>query len=180
MPRGRPPKNKKPTDSNNKLNKNVEIKAIEPPRQKRKYTKRQKVPKNIAEDDTVIKLEAKKRGRKRGRKKKDQELTFRSEEVVDYMIRNYPHMGIERIREKVLDGLKVMKDINDEPYRLYGFVHKKIKYYYDDNDAILNTDGVIIGYFIKQEDQNKKMYMLQQNNTDIRTFEQVINSIERK
>lgn len=152
----------------------------EAPRQKRKYTKRKKVEQNVAEDDTVIKPEAKKRGRKRGRKKKDQELTFKSEEVLDYMIRNYPHMGIERIREKVNDGLKVMKELGDNPYLLYKFPHDGNTYYYDDKNAILNTDGKIVGYFIKQENGTNKMFSIQQKNKDTRTFAEVIESIEKK
>lgn len=162
------------------LNYDLNNVITEAPRQKRKYTKRKKVEQNIADDDTVIKPEAKKRGRKRGRKKKDQELTFKSEEVLDYMIRNYPHMGIERIRDKVIDGLKIMKELGDNPYLLYKFSHDDNTYYYDDKNAILNTDGKIVGYFIKQEDGSNKMFSITQKNKDIRTFDQVIDSIEKK
>ena len=209
MPRGRPPKNKKVSTTGKNNLKYVKITTKRPkrfgksilnqeldadelcndalnivndivPRQKRKYTKRKKLEQNIADDDTVIKPEAKKRGRKRGRKKKDQELIFKAEDVLDYMIRNYPYMGIERIRDKVIDGLKIMKELGDNPYLLYKFSHDGHIYYYDDNNAILNADGTIVGYFIKQEDGSNKMYSVNQKNKDTRTFAEVIVSIETK
>lgn len=199
MPRGRPPKNKKKEEDDAKYvvistktklpkgtskSKDVldfmDVNEVEVPRQKRKYTKRKKVEQNIADDDTVIKPEAKKRGRKRGRKKKDQEITFKSEEVIDFMIRNYPRMGIERIRDKVIEGLKIMKELGDNPYLLYKFTYDDLVYYSDDKHAIFNTDGKIVGYFIRQEDGSNKMYQIQHKNKDTRSFEEVIQEIEKK
>ena len=117
-------------------------------------------------------------GRKRGRKSKNQDTLFKSEEVLDYVDRNYPDLGINRIRDKVINGLKVMRNMKNHPYLLYKFPYEGRTYYYDENDAIINTDGVLIGYFIKQRDGNKKMYMFEQRNKDQRTFEQIINDIE--
>ena len=200
MPRGRPPRNKadkkdskyvkisskntkRPKGSENSILKqelDPDDEITEAPRQKRKYTKRRKMEQNIADDETVIRHEAKKRGRKRGRKKKDQDQAFKPEDVLDYMVRNYPHMGIDRIRDKVIDGLKVMKELGDNPYLLYKFSHDGNTYYYDDKNAILNTDGSIVGYFVKQEDGTNKMFSILQKNKDTRTFDQVIDSIEKR
>ena len=149
------------------------------PVQRRKYV-RKKIAKNIADDDTVIKPDAKKRGRKRGRKKKDQDLTFKAEDVLDFMIRNYPQMGIERIRENVIEGLRTMNELGDSPYRLYRFTYNDNTCYYDDKGAILNADGKIIGYFVKQYDGTNKMYLFEHKNKDTRSFAEVIESIEGK
>jgi hypothetical protein len=114
------------------------------------------------------------RGRKRGRKSKNQEILFKPEEVMDYVARNYPDIGIDRIRNKVVNGLKVMKNIKNNPYLLYKFPYKNVTYYYDDNGAILNTDGVLIGYFIHRGGGIKKMYMFDQKNKDTRTVDEII------
>ena len=151
----------------------------EPVRQKRKYTRRKPIEYNKADDDTIIKPEAKKRGRKRGRKKKETELLFKPEEVIDYVHRNFPLMGIDRIRDKVIDGLKVMREFGDSPYLLYKFTYSDTIYYYDNEGAILNTDGKLVGYFVKQQDGNNKMYMFKRKNKDVRSFQEVIDSIER-
>jgi hypothetical protein len=151
------------------------------PRQKRKYTKRQKIEPKIGDDNMVIKPEAKKRGRKRGRKKRDQELLFKTEEVLDYMIRNYPQMGINQIRSKVIDGMISMKQLGDTPYVLEKFTHTNGSIYYiDTKGAIFNTDAIIVGYFVKQTDGKEKMYLIEQKNIISESYDEIINSIENK
>jgi hypothetical protein len=159
---------------NNKI-----VEGDQPVRQKRKYTRRKPISYNKTDDDTIIKPEAKKRGRKRGRKKKEEYLLFKPEEVIDFVHRNFPLMGIDRIRDKVIDGLKIMREFGDSPYLLYKFTYDDTIYYYDNEGAILNTDGKLVGYFVKQKDGNNKMYMFKRKNKDIRTFQEVIDSIER-
>jgi hypothetical protein len=183
MGRGRPKKN--PTPETNNVNKSTDSKennnnGAEEPRKKRKYTRRKKPEQNKADDDTVIKPEAKRRGRKRGRKKKEQDLYMKPDEIVDYIIRNFPNMGIEKIREKVLNGIKIMKKFGDSPYLLYKFTYEGNVYYYDDKNSILNSDGQLVGFFIKQNEGVNKMYMINQKNVDNRTYQQVIDSIEKK
>ena len=181
MPRGRPRKNKKidnimldlEQDDINNIN-NIN----DAQRQKRKYIRKKKPEQNKADDGTIIKPEAKKRGRKRGRKKKEQELLLKPDEILAYMIRNFPYMGIEKIKDKVINGLQIMKDIGDNPYLLYKFIHEDKTYYYDDMNTILNADGQIVGFFIKQPDETNKMCMIDRKNRDIRTFQEVINEIE--
>jgi len=175
MPRGRPRKNKKIDTMLLNLDQNE---VSDPPRQKRKYVRKKKPEQNKADDGTIIKPEAKKRGRKRGRKKKEQELLLKPDEILEYMIRNFPYMGIEKIKDKVINGLKVMKDIGDNPYLLYKFTHDDKIYYYDDMNTILNTDGQIVGFFIKQNDGINKMFMIDKKNRDIRSFQEVIDEIE--
>jgi hypothetical protein len=204
-PRGRPPKNKtnipnttcESNKDTKKYKKNTDKtgvfidehgKEIDPPRQKRKYTRRKHL-KNILsgdgtntngselkEEEKSKNVQPKQRGRKRGRKSKNQEVLFKPEEVVDYIIRNYPNIGIDKIRDKLIDGLKIMKDVKNNPYLLYKFPYKGTTYYYDDNDAILNSDGILIGYFIKQHNGSKKMYMFEKKYTI--NFEKIIEAVE--
>lgn len=145
--------------------------------QKRKYTRKQNIQMK-AHDNTSIQPIAKKRGRKKGIKD-NKDSIFKPDEILDYMIRNFPEMGIERIKEKVLIGLKVMKDIEDNPYLLDKFIHNNVTYYYDDKNAIFNTDGKVIGFFIKQPnvDNDVKIYHIE-SNRDARTYEEIINFIE--
>lgn len=203
--RGRPPKNKNPDAEDVKYVKistktfsqlktqGIELEGFEPGiyqtqkqkgeaviKQKRKYTRRKPVVYNKLDDNTIIKPETKKRGRKRGRKSKDQEVVFKPHEILDYIHRNYPLMGINRIREKVIDGLKLMRDLEEGAYILTKFTYDGSSYYFDDNNAILNTDGKLIGLFISQTDGNNKMYLFNRKDKDIRTFKEVIDDIENK
>ena len=167
------------SDNNNLSDVQLNIENI--PRQKRKYTKRQKIEPKIGDDNTIIKPEAKKRGRKRGRKKRDQEVLFKTEEILDYMIRNYPHMGIDQIKTQVIEGLIAMKQIGDTPYVLEKFTHTDGSIYYTDTKgAIFNTDALIVGYFIKQPDGKEKMYLIEQKNKIIKSYDEIIKSIENK
>lgn len=140
---------------------------------KRKYTKR-KPKENIQKKYVQI---PKKRGRKRGRKRKDQDLIMKPEEILDYMIRNYPRMGIEHIKDDVIRGIKKMKEMGNSPYVLDRFMYEDNIYYEDDKGAILNSDAVLVGYFIEQNGQ-KNIYMFKNKDDDNRTYEEIIRSIE--
>ena len=139
--------------------------------------KSQYVPK---QDDAVIIFESKKRGRKRGRKKKNSDLIFRPDEIIDYMVRNFPYMGIDKIKDKVLNGMNILRNMGNSAYLLYQFTYEGVTYYYDDMNAVLNTDAQVIGYLIDQTDGGKKLYLLHPNTRDNRTYQQVINDIELK
>jgi hypothetical protein len=149
-------------------------------RSKRKYTRRTPAPHIVAEDNTVIKPESKKRGRKRGRKKQEHDMLFKPEEILDYIQRNYPHVNIEKIRYKIIDGLKLMREFGERPYLLYKFEYDHTTYYYDDRGSILNTDGQLVGLFVKQSNDINKMFMFESKNKDRRTFQEVIDQIERR
>lgn len=183
MPRGRPRKQNDDTKNDakegiKKYYNNGDL--VEIPKQKRKYTRKQKPEQHKTDDDTMIKPEGKKRGRKRGRKKKDQDPLYKPEEILDFMIRNYPEMRIERIKDKVLLGLKNMKDLGDDPYLLQKFTFDNKIFYYDAQNTILNSDGQLVGYFIKQIDGTNKMHMIRQKNRDHRSYQEIIDSIEKR
>lgn len=147
---------------------------------KRKYTKKNSNPKEIKTDNNVvIKPEAKKRGRKRGRRKKGEEFIMKPEDVLDYMIRNFPGMKLEHIRDKVIKGLKLKRDIGENYYVLDKFIYKGLVYYYDSRNTILNSDAQFVGFFINQDDGSKKIQFLKSSQEDNRTYEAVIDDIER-
>lgn len=171
-PRGRPRK-----DAINEQYKKITTQSTDKP--KRKYTRRKPIEYNVDEDGEVIKTEGKKRGQKRGRKKKGLNMLFKPEEVLDYIDRNFPLIKIDRIREKVIDGMKAMREFGEFPYILYKFTHESAIHYYDDKGAVLNADGRLVGYFIKQPDGHNKLYMFEQKNKDNRSYQDVINQIEK-
>jgi hypothetical protein len=153
---------------------------IEAQRKRREHEKQKRLEKMIADDDTIIKPEPKKRGRKSGRKKDSQDMLLKIDDVLDYMARNYPHLGIDKIRDKIIIGIKEMKSIETNPHLLYKFKHNDMTYYYDEKGAIYNPDGKVVGYFVKHDNNSidSKMYMIESKNKDTRTFQEVIDSIE--
>jgi hypothetical protein len=121
--------------------------------------------------------DVKKRGRKKGRGRKD-ELDFKPEAVIDYMIRNFPYMGIEKIKHRVLDGLKTKRNMNDTPYMLCKFSHNGANHYHDDYGTILNADCMVVGYLVKNDDGSEKKYMIDIKKKDTRSYQEVIDQIE--
>ncbi len=93
------------------------------------------------------------------------------------MVRNYPKMGIEHIRDNVIIGLKKMRELGDNPYVLDKFEYRGTSYYEDEKGGVLNSDAVIVGYFIEKNGQ-KNLYMFEYSDDDNRTYEEVIESIE--
>lgn len=200
MPRGRPPKNK-----NNNVNKNLtmDTDGMNCPAKKKKYQRKKKQENGKKEkgkkekenlehpslpfSDPIldplfdhlgnsIKIEGKKRGRKRGRKKKEDEI--KPEDVIDYMIRNFPRMGIEKIKDRVLNGLKTKKLMDETPYTLDKILHNGIYYYQDAYGTILNADGIIVGYSVKNDDESESKYMIDLDKKDTRSYQEVIDHIE--
>lgn len=141
---------------------------------KRKYV-RNKKERKITSDGNVIKSTPKKRGRKKGKNKKDE--LMKPEDVLDYMIRNFPNMEIEKIRNKVLDGLKNKKKMEDEPYILDKFPLNGKSYYYDDNGIVFDIDANIVGFFVSHDNGTKKLYMINDDNNNM-TYDEIIASIE--
>ena len=132
-----------------------------------------------------------KKNQKRGRKKKLKKELFKAEEVLDYMIRNYPLMGIERIRDNVIDGLKNL-DINRG--RLYTLEQIKIDkktYYYDETGTIFTPDYVIYGIILDENnnrlnctegitDKGPVKVFVYRLNSDFQTPKQLIESIRKE
>ena len=187
MPRGRPPKN------NNVIVFNDVLSVPKNNKNKTKKNKRSKINhvpllNDIDSHDPLNNfmnqsnnpdhiIEVKRRGRKKGRNKKE-ELDYKPDDVIDYMIRNFPYMGIEKIKDRVLDGLKTKKIMDETPYMLSKFLHNGIVHYYDDYGTILNSDCVVVGYFVKNDDGSESKYMIDLNKKDNRSFQEVIDHIE--
>ena len=161
--------------TNYKKKNNVEVKEQ---KQKRKYTKKIKIQ-TVGEDgETIIKMEPKKRGRKRGKSKKTVDTLFKPEEIIDYIIRNYPQKNLHEIRDKLIDGVKKMKEFNETSYLLEKFMYRNSAYYYDKYDVIFNSDGRMVGYYIKQTNGSKKIFQIKNVIIDTRPVNVIINDIE--
>jgi len=193
MPRGRPRKIRPDNPGNNPVNNENKMNPVDPAinqkqiKPKRKYTKRgsQKIdvvyngePPNETINNN-IKPEGKKRGRKRGRKKRNAETMFKVEDVLDFIKRRYPFMGIDKIKDDVINGIGKMRELINSPYLLYKFNYNDKTYYYDDTNTVVNSDGQTVGYIVKRMEGPNRLYMIE-TNFDTRTYEQVINEIEGK
>lgn len=146
MPRGRP-KNAK--NNEKQITNTIGIQYFQNKRQYKKRTQLEKEQKIIP----------KKRGRKAGCTKNNT-ILYKPEEIIDYIHRNYPLLGLNKIKEKLLINIKNEKTLEKKPYILNNFCHNNISYYYDDNDFILNTEGVLIGFFIN-DNEFKKAYLFE-------------------
>lgn len=114
----------------------------------------------------------KKRGRKPGKtmKKKPGELDYNPEYVIDFMIKSYPYMEIDKIKTKVLSDLKRKKEFYNHPNLLTKIRYEGNIYHYDSLGVVYDAECNHIGYLI-----DKKVYPV---NIQIKSFESVINSIE--
>jgi hypothetical protein len=170
MAKGRPSKNKGNVDTTSP--------KPEPAKEKRQYSKRAgKTEQPVDHTNDIMDTEIVKKGRKRGRKKKDSIVQHTPEEIIDYMIRNFPHMKIDQIKEKTLNGLKIMKEMGDNPYILTKFIHQNKVYYYDDQNAVLNPDGILVGFVIRRYDATNRIYFIDNQQTK-QTYQEVIAMIE--
>ena len=138
--------------------------------------------------------------KKRGRKKKNQELLLKPEEVLDYIHRNYPKLGIDKIKDSVVEGLKNRDQNTEQVYVLDEIMVAGEIYFCDDGGNVLNDDAHICGYIIdsdtssddsreveksgsksyrKGKTQDKKNVRVQMfyADTDDRTFKQVMDTI---
>ena len=173
MSRGRPPKNRQNDSTFYKITtRNSDI-------PKRKYTKREPAIVHKTEDGNDVIQEAKKRGRKRGRKKKDLDSLYKPEEVLDFIIRNYPMCNVGIIKDKIIKGLARMREFGDRPNLLYRITYDGKTYYYDDHGTIYNTDGATAGVFVKVPEGYNKMYLFQRNKPT-RTPEDVIRDADKR
>jgi hypothetical protein len=181
MPRGRPPKNKKCDQSFVGIaitnNPNSAVPNIDKP--KRKYTKREPAIVHKTEDGHDVVQEAKKRGRKRGRKKKDQDTLYNPEEVIDFIERNYPQYNLGKIKNKIITGLAKMREFGNRPNLLYRISYDGKTYHYDDRGTIYNTDGATVGVFVKVSDGYNKMYLFNRKKP-LRTPDNVLTDADKR
>jgi hypothetical protein len=161
-----------------------------------KVVKEKKLPPT---HDQVGELQEKKAAppKKRGRKKKNQELLLKPDEVLDYIERNYPKLGIKRIRDSIIEGLKNRDQNVEQTYILDEILVADETYYCDSKGNILNDDAQICGFVIDSdadtnsddstglkthrdgETQDKRAVRVQMfyAESDDRTFKQVMNTI---
>ena len=178
MPRDKTKKidNNEDTYAVNAVNaENPEKPKPEEPKKKRKYVRKKPYVKRPPKP----KPPPKKRGRKRGRKKKDEQYMMKPEEFIDYAIRNFPNMGFDRIREKFIDGVKLRNGIESEKYIMDTHLHNNQYYWKDKYGAIFNLDGQFVAHLV-DKDGEKKFYFLEDSDDDTRTFEEVEADIEKE
>lgn len=89
-----------------------------------------------------------KKPKPRGRKKKAQEHMIKPEEVLEYMIRNYPKLHIDKIKDSVIEGLKNRDVYAERLYVLDDIVINGDVYFCDPCGNILNDDAQICGFVI--------------------------------
>lgn len=94
------------------------------------------------------KTPAKTPAKPRGKKGKMATLMMKPEEVIDFMIRNYPSMNIELIRESVLDSLRNREDNEERLNVLEEITIDDEQYYYDGRGNIINCDTNMCGFVI--------------------------------
>lgn len=148
-------------------------------RQKRKYTKRTIPNMNGGKQktDNTKQQKEEKPVKKRGRKKNDATQNYKVTDVVDYMIRNFPDMEIEKIREKVIEGMTNMRDLGNGPCVFEKFVKDGIVYYNDTRGTVLNKDGQVVGYIVEKENGVKKMYLIKKR--EKKSYQEIISEIEK-
>jgi len=140
-----------------------------------------------------IKPEKKKRGRKqkkdkikkkpgkRGRKKKDHEYVLKPENVLDYICRNYPHLGVGRVKENILIALKINKGHEISNYVFDCLQYKGIRYYYDHFGNVINNRAEQVGIYINNDDV-KKIIMFNEldDRYDLMTSGRIIRMIKEE
>lgn len=73
-------------------------------------------------------------------------MVMRPEEVIDFMIRNYPMMHIELIKDSVLERLRDKED-NEERLKVLEVINiDGQKYYHDGRGNIVNCDIEMCGF----------------------------------
>ncbi len=140
-------------------------------RRKRKYTKKNR--------DVQVKNNQSITEKRRGRKKKDNQQCFRPDYVIDFMIRNYPLMGIEKIRENVLIALKTCDGTHLPQYVLDVMEYDNKKYYYDKYGCILDTNGQLVGHSMTINNE-LCIYMYSSHYKEMEEIMSVIESIDKQ
>jgi hypothetical protein len=133
---------------------------------------------NKLNNNIIIKPEAKKRGRKKGKRKKDDIFLIKPEDVIDYISMCWGKLEIDKIKGKIVQGIKTEKEKGKEYYVLDKFVYKENTYWVDSRNTILDNNAKFVGFFIDNINGTKKIYFLKQKNLDTRTYKEIIDNIE--
>jgi hypothetical protein len=129
---------------------------------KRHYTKRKNVDVSVDKANKQSNQNKQIDVKRRGRKKKDMEQHLNPEQVLDFIIRNYPHFGINRIRDQILVSLKTYNGVFTKSYVLDIIWYQGVKYYYDRFGNILDQEAQNVGQYIEIEGESgkqRKVYM---------------------
>lgn len=114
----------------------------------------------VKKDNYVtIKPEAKRRGRKKGKRKKDDKFLMKPEDTINYLANCWPELKIETIINKVVSGIKLEKEKGIDHYVLDKFIHNDCVYWYDSRNSILDNNAKFVGFFI-DKDGDRKIYFL--------------------
>lgn len=97
--------------------------------------------------------------KRRGRKKKNQELLMKPEDVLDFIDRNYPKLGIKKIKKSIIEGLENRDQNIRQTYVLDEIIIAGEVYYCDSEGNILNDDARLCGFIVDSDtDSNEKKY----------------------
>lgn len=126
-------------------------------------------------NETYVKLDQYKRGRKRGRKTKEQSnKLFTTDEILGFLERNYSIFNIEENKQKILEGLTTMKEFGIQQYIMNKFIHNDNTYYYDDFGSVINIDGKLVGIIVKQNNEKKIIIF----DTNYSSYDNIMKTIE--
>lgn len=104
-------------------------------------------------------IQKKKVVNKRGRKKK--ELELKPEEIIDYIIHNYPQFGLITIRDKLLATFKMLKFNITIPNYVVNIIEHNNKIYYVDDYGNVMQDNVnnLVGQYVHFDDGTSQIYI---------------------
>jgi hypothetical protein len=136
------------------------------PKPKRKYTKRK---------DKDAKNTQEKKPSTRGRKKKENIVTFSIEQIADFMVSLYPHLNPKRT--DIMEGLKEYWNGRDPPNVLDILEHPDgMKYYKDNFGNIFDVDAHHVGQYI----DDKIYFHNMQVDTYDDDYKELIDLMEKK
>lgn len=121
-------------------------------------SKPKQLPPKFEQIAELIKNEKTEPPKKRGRKKRTPSNLMKPEDVINYMIRTYPKMQLDKIKDDVLNGLKKSTTAMERLYVLDELIVGDDIYYCDSGGTVLNDDAHICGFVIdsESEDSSKK------------------------
>jgi hypothetical protein len=89
--------------------------------------------------------------KKRGRKKRTPSNLMKPEDVIDYMIRTYPKMQLDKIKNHILTGLIKRNTEMERLYVLDELIVGEYTYFCDSGGTVLNDDAQICGFVIDSD-----------------------------
>ena len=96
--------------------------------------------------------------KKRGRKRKEVEYNRTPEDIIDFIIKSYPYIGLDKVKENILVALKANPHKQHIAYVLDTIEYNGKKYYYDMHGNILDANAQHVGHCEKKND-NMIIYM---------------------